>query len=625
MPRLFAIAVLFVAVPAFAQTQAELKTLLGRSTIGPRQTLLEAQKYLLPLVPHVAKISSVDEWEKYTSKIRQNVLDKVVFRGEAIGWRDARLGVDFQETLPGGPEYRLRKLRFEALPGLWIPALLYEPIKLSGKVPATLNVMGHDRGGKDVEYQQIRCINLAKRGMLALNVEWFAFGQLADPNYRHSRMNQLDLCGTSGIAPYYLALKRGLDVLLSHENADPERVAVSGLSGGGWQTIFISSLDTRVKLANPVAGYSSFRTRLNHFRDLGDSEQTPCDLATVADYDHLTAMLAPRGALLTYNAKDDCCFEAGYALPPLVEIALPAYGLFNKKTSLRSHVNHEPGTHNYDKDNREAFYRVIGDLFYAGDKSYRVDEIPCAGEIKNKQELAVVMPAENANFHTLALALSKNLPHRGDATRERLRDIVMAKEYEVQARTSFEEQVGKLAVRTWNLRLSKTWSLPVLELAPVNPKGTTIVLHDQGKAKADAEVKALLDKGQRVLAVDPFYFGECQFPEYGYLFALVTSAVGERPLGIRASQVTAVARWSQEQHKDGPVSVQAIGPRCSVIALVAAALEPRVIGNVETQGAFASLREVIEQNKTFEEMPELFCFGLLREFDIKQLRALTTP
>ena len=50
--------------------------------------------------------------------------------------------------------------------------------------------------------------------------------------------------GTSGLAPFYLSLKRGLDVLLSLENADPARVGVAGLSGGGWQTIIISALDT---------------------------------------------------------------------------------------------------------------------------------------------------------------------------------------------------------------------------------------------------------------------------------------------------------------------------------------------------------------------------------------------
>jgi hypothetical protein len=54
----------------------------------------------------------------------------------------------------------------------------------------------------------------------------------------------------NGVALHYLSQKRGLDILLAHPNADPSRVAVTGLSGGGWQTIFISSLDPRVTLSS---------------------------------------------------------------------------------------------------------------------------------------------------------------------------------------------------------------------------------------------------------------------------------------------------------------------------------------------------------------------------------------
>ena len=56
----------------------------------------------------------------------------------------------------------------------------------------------------------------------------------------------------TGSGIFYPALKRGLDVLLQHRNADPQRVAVTGLSGGGWQTIVLSALDTRVTLSVPV-------------------------------------------------------------------------------------------------------------------------------------------------------------------------------------------------------------------------------------------------------------------------------------------------------------------------------------------------------------------------------------
>jgi hypothetical protein len=87
-------------------------------------------------------------------------------------------------------------------------------------------------------------------------------------------------------------------------------VAVTGLSGGGWQTIFISALDTRVKLCAPNAGYNGNATRVTAYADLGDEEQSPTDLGTVCDYIHLTAMLAPRCLLMINNDKDQCCFRA---------------------------------------------------------------------------------------------------------------------------------------------------------------------------------------------------------------------------------------------------------------------------------------------------------------------------
>ncbi len=376
-----------------AAEPSPLEQALSREIIGPRQSLLDVQDRIELRIPRLPAVKTVDEWEKYAQRLRRDILDRVVFRGRAAVWRDAKGQVKWFDTLAGGPGYRIKKLRYEALPGLWIPALLYEPEKLSGKMPVVLAVNGHDGKGKAAGYKQIRCINLAKRGLAVLNVEWFGMGQLRKPSLQHYRMNQLDLCGTSGVAPFYLAMTRGLDVLLSLPYADAERVAVSGLSGGGWQTIFVSSLDPRVKLANPVAGYSSFRVKVrDHFKDLGDSEQTPCDLATFADYTHLTALRAPRPTLLTYNAKDNCCFEAGYALPPLLDAARPIFKLYGQEKALRSHVNDDPGTHNYEKDNRQAFYRMIGDFFYPGDKTYSGDEIPSDKEVKTAEDLAVDLP-----------------------------------------------------------------------------------------------------------------------------------------------------------------------------------------------------------------------------------------
>ena len=55
---------------------------------------------------------------------------------------------------------------------------------------------------------------------------------------------------------FYLAMKRALDVLLAHPHCDGDRVAMTGLSGGGWQTAVLAALDERITTIVPVAGHS---------------------------------------------------------------------------------------------------------------------------------------------------------------------------------------------------------------------------------------------------------------------------------------------------------------------------------------------------------------------------------
>ncbi|MBI4587124.1 MAG: acetylxylan esterase [Planctomycetes bacterium] len=614
--------------------ELDVKAVLERPVIGPKQALEDVQDYLAGRIPAVPRFESAAEWEKYAGALRAQVLEEVIFRGEAAAWRDARTRVEWLQAIPGGPGYRIRKLRYEALPGLWIPALLYEPERLEGKTPVILNVNGHEGRGKAVPYKQIRCINQAKRGMLALNTEWFGMGQLNAEGYHHARMNQIDLCGTRGIAVFYLAMSRGLDILLSLEHADPERLAVTGLSGGGWQTIFISSLDPRVKLTHPVAGYSSFLTRIFNHSDLGDSEQTPCDLAAFADYNHLTAMMAPRYTLLTFNSKDDCCFASGHALQPLLDAARPVFALYGKAENLRHHVNDDPGNHNYEIDNRQAFYRALKDYFYAGRPEFNAEEISSAEEVKTAEELQVELPVGNADFHTLALELSKALPREmklpGDpaAARlwreeaaKRLKEVTRAKEWNVAARPVEAAREGPVKITWWQLRIGRAWTVPAVELEPESPQGTAVVVADGGRAGAADLARELLAQGRRVLAVDPFYFGESRISSHDFLFALLAASVGDRPLGIQASQLAAIARWL-EQRGAGPATLHAAGPRSGLFSLVAAGLERKAIAGVKLKDDLASLKEIIDKSWRADQMPELFCFGLLEAFDIPQLKKL---
>ncbi|QDU25528.1 hypothetical protein ETAA8_05970 [Anatilimnocola aggregata] len=632
---------LLIVVPLVATAQQselpsadELKKALAEPIITDTTTQQEVEAFCEARVlkfpaEGAPELKTPEAWQKYIAGVRENVLQNVVYRGAAAEWRDYNGKIEWQDSIEGGEGYTIKKVRFEAVPGMWIPAVVYEPTKRSGKLPVFLNVNGHDSAGKAARYKQIRCINMAKRGMLVMNLEWMGMGQLRTPGFSHAKINQLDLCGTGGVATHFLAMKRGLDILLSQAAADPTRVGVAGLSGGGWQTIFFTALDSRVTLSNPVAGYSSFFTRIHYYSDLGDSEQTPVDLAANGDYAHLTAMLAPRVALLTFNEKDNCCFAAPHALPPLLAATRPVYQLLGKPTNLHDHINYDPGNHNFERDNREALYKVIGQHWYEGDSSFSATEIECAAEVKKGDELKVELPAENLDLQQLALQLAKSLP-RGQATIEQVAQALrLPTEHRIAAKTSGEGSVGEIKLVRYQLRLGDTWTVPAVEFlatgTPADSKGTVILLADEGRAAIAEQVRQSLADGWNVLAVDPFYFGEAKVKNKNWLFAILMASVGERPLGVQAAQVQQVAQWLKAQRNAKQVRVATVGPRTSLIALAAAATDAKSIDSLRLQGSLGSLKEVIENGGTVDKTPEQFCFGLLETADIAQLTTLVAP
>jgi dienelactone hydrolase len=638
---------LIVARPTFLPAKqpaahgSELEALLARPVLADGQPLAEVKAFCSHRIAEMPHPTSWSSWQHEAERIRQNVLDNVVFRGVPPAWRADSRRIEWLDTIAGGPGYHIKKLRYEALPGLWIPALLYEPDEVKGRVPVVLNVNGHDNKGKAAPYKQVRCINLAKRGMLALNIEWLGMGQLQGDGFAHNRMDQLDLCGTSGLAVFYLVMERALDLLVDLPHADVERVGMAGLSGGGWQTIILSSLDRRVTLANPVAGYSSFKSRVDVFADIGDSEQAPADLAMLADYLHLTALRAPRPTLLTYNAKDECCFVADRVLKPLVNSTLPIYKLAGAEARLRTHVNQDPGTHNFLRENREAFYKMVGDHFYANDATFNATEIESENEVKSADELNVPLPDGNLDFHKLAVALMADLPsHKTQGasksgpqgstpkpTSESVALVARLQNYQPTAEMVREAAEGGTKAKYWRLKLGDDWTVPVVELYRGTPQVTACILADGGRTTVVDQINDLLSERFRVLAIDPFYLGESKLPENGERLALLVTSVGARPLGVQADQLQVVTSWAATEFGAPVKQVVAVGPRTSLAALVAVAAgaDNERPQRLVLHDSLGSLRQIIENNWTVNDHPELFCFGLLQSCDIDDFIELAKP
>ena len=616
------------------------------TTLPAGRTQVELEAYTSRRVPPFRIPEEVDAWCQQADQMRQRVLAEVIFRGVPESWRAGPVNVVWGETIPR-EGYVIRKLRYEAVPGLWIGALLYEPTILDGKVPGILNTNGHvGKPGMTVDYKQIRCINLAKRGMLALSTELIGMGQLTGPGYQHNESAHLDLCGRAGVSVFYLALQRALDVLCSHEAIDLERVAVTGLSGGGWQTIMLSALDERVRLAAPNAGYIGVSERIRNRRDIGDIEQMPTDLCTVTDYVHLTALLAPRPALLIYNAKDNCCFVAERARRSVYEPIVPLYALLDADQSFAFHTNTDPGTHNYLLDNRQVFYRFLNKHFVA--ENERIDdEISADDEVLPAERLAIKYPERNEDFHTLAekaMATLPKYPAPNDSSNKprqwarRVRPLLQQSvrpdpKLTITASpitTSHPANDSEPVTYLYTLTLGDgIWTLPVTEYRSEdsNARRTAVIVCDSGHKAAKGLVAKAAATHQRVLVIDLLFTGECK-PNSGsrVQWAMTISCLGRRPLGIQVSQLNSVLDWlATGNNAPQPAHLITHGRMSGLAALASAALTPDRAISIELHDMHASLKSLTRDRVAYEHAPSMFCFGLLEVADVPELIRLAEP
>jgi dienelactone hydrolase len=649
---LIALSVLHRSAPcAWAQADSSVVESLLQQRLQTEPLVAEQlRRFMLAHVPSLDLPPDAAQWDAEIERLRAREL-AVLYHGWPQGWIDAPPKFEQVGTLEGRG-YRIRKLRYEVVPGMYSVALLYEPEHISGKVPAVLNVHGHEPLGKAAEYKQKRCVNEARRGMLALNLEWFAFGELNSPENDHSFVGHLDLAGANGLGLFYLEMRRGLDYLYNDARVDRSRIAVTGLSGGGWQTMVLSSLDPRVRAAIPVAGFCTLTTAIEHPEYAGDdAEQNASDFRQGVDYAQLMAMRASRPTLLIYNATDDCCFRAGVVKQGVYFDIQPFFKLYGREQSLQWHENYDPGTHNYQRDNREALYSFLNSVF--GLNTSPVEDEETEGEVRNSDDLVVGLPKDNLTILGMARSLARS-NHKvadgagRDATkRERLRNVVRYQPVTVERAWVINsldtKEVESHAYRfDFSNRLTATGVL-FRPSGAADDAPTVILIADQGMKATSGDVVNLVSSGKRVLALEPLFFGQ-NIPGTGDLgvssYAQMLNGLGERALGLEAAQIGAVAEWLNTGLQHGsptpgsafagqtghrPVAVITSGPRSQSVAITAAALEPHLFTSLEARHSIPSLGYVLEHPLKYGDVPELMCLDLFREFDFGTLAALAAP
>lgn len=644
-----------IACPVYGQGSSKLiAPLLSQQLQTPSVVTDELSHFMLTHVPPLVLPSSAEQWDEQAAQIRARELS-TLYRGWPQEWVNSPPKFEKVGVIDR-PGYRIVKLRFEIVPGFYSAALLYEPAHMSGKLPAVLNVNGHGPGGKAVEHKQKRCINQARRGILALNLEWFAFGELDAPGNSHANLRLLDLAGVNGLGLFYLEMRRGLDYLYDDPNVDRSRIGMTGLSGGGWQTIMLSSLDTRIGPAVPVAGFSSMTTSIEHPGYTGgDPEQNSPDMRDGVDYVQLMAMRAPRPTLLIYNDMDDCCFRAGVVKQGVYDDIEPFFALYGKPGNLQWYDNENPGTHNYQIDSRETSYQFWDSVFHINASAK--EDADTDAEVQTSSDLMVGLPKDNLTILSLAQSFAKSIHHEAPVSpsaawvqsqRDRLREVVRYNPVSVtHAWLMNATHESKVESHAYRFKFSNGLSATGVLFRSLNAPetgGTTILVADSGMPSTVSEVGNDVSRGQRVLVFDPLFFGENVpgSPEEDVsAFAQMLSSLGQRPLGLEAAQVTAVIRWlgegldhgSPTPHTGGasvsksapPVGVITTGPRSETVAMAAAALEPGLFGQVELQQSIPSLSDVFEHPLAYSKAPEVMCFDLYLEFDFNTLALLASP
>ncbi len=625
----------------------------------------QLRQYLMNKITPLPSPASAEEWNTEAQRLRKYALDEVIFHGWPAEWVNALPKFEDHGLVPSGEGYRTRKLRYEIVPGFWSTALLYEPARITGKVPATLNLNGHAPQGKAAEYKQKRCINYALQGMFALSLEWLGMGELSAPENAHWFGAHLNLVGACATGLFYLAMRKGVDYLCQHPNIDPRRLGVTGLSGGGWQTLTLSALDERVAVSVPISGHFSLISAIERNSDVGDIEYNSPDLRLHCDVSVLTAMRAPRPTLLIYAAEDEYGMRAPLEKPHSYDEIRPFFKLYGKEDVFAWHENVDPGTHNYQLDNRQQSYAFFTKHF---GMPIVEREIPVDDQIKSCEDLVVGLPTDNLTIVSLARKLAagaKRPPVPPDANsraawissqRTKLKDVVRYNEITVKhawpvssTRNKGLETIAYRLEFTNELSATAVWlkAVAVSEQAPV-----AVVINDEGFQTVRAEIFSdptnapilcecrgnsvawHVNRGEQVLALNLIFTGDASPDEFGgpkslwgpgTLYTELLAAVGDRPLGLEVGQLLAASKWVQNLKQSPSVFLESTGIRSQVTALVAGALQPDVFSNILTREGMRSFQHLLEKPVPYQDAPDLFCLDLYKEFDIEHFVALAAP
>ena len=202
-------------------------------------------------------------------------------------------------------DYVVEKVHFQSLPGAYVPGNIYRPAEITERLPAVIYLCGHTKGKVNPPYQA-NPRWFGQHGYVAFVLDPIQLGEsqgFHHGTYREGRWDWYSRGYTPAGTEVWNAM-RAIDYLQTRDDVDPERIGVTGLSGGGAMSWFLGAADDRVKCVAPVC-------------QTGSIEHIICDRATDGHCDcafwinthqwctpDIGALIAPRALLVAAGTED---------------------------------------------------------------------------------------------------------------------------------------------------------------------------------------------------------------------------------------------------------------------------------------------------------------------------------